>query len=105
MLWGDASPETTIERLSAFGIAEIVVKNGFNSALVSAGGQHEYIPVPQVIHPVDTTAAGDCFNAGYIAARIAGESPAHAVAAAHELAGQKIQHRGAIMPRTESAVH
>lgn len=105
LLWGDASPETTIERLSAFGIAEIVVKNGFNSALVAAGGQHEYIPVPQVIHPVDTTAAGDCFNAGYIAARIAGESPAHAVAAAHELAGQKIQHRGAIMPRTESAVH
>ena len=28
MLWGDPSPEATVERLQAFGIGEIVVKNG-----------------------------------------------------------------------------
>ena len=28
MLWGDANPEATVERLQAFGIGEIVVKNG-----------------------------------------------------------------------------
>ena len=32
VLWGDPSPEATVERLQAFGIAEIVVKNGPNSA-------------------------------------------------------------------------
>src|SRR5262249_37947850 len=31
VLWGDPSPEATVERLQAFGIAEIVVKNGPNS--------------------------------------------------------------------------
>ena len=36
VLWGDPSPEATIERLQAFGVAEIVVKNGPNSALVAS---------------------------------------------------------------------
>ena len=38
VLWGDPSPEATVERLQAFGIGEIVVKNGPNSALVASGG-------------------------------------------------------------------
>ena len=37
LLWGDPSPDATIERLQAFGIAEIAIKNGPNSALVAVG--------------------------------------------------------------------
>ena len=73
VLWGDPSPEATVERMQAFGIAEIVVKNGPNGALVATGGQGEFIPVPEVVVPVDTTAAGDSFNAGYLAARLTGK--------------------------------
>jgi 2-dehydro-3-deoxygluconokinase len=105
VLWGDASPEATVERLQAFGIAEIAVKNGPNSALVAAGGRTEFIPVPEVVVPVDTTAAGDSFNAGYIAARLSGAAPAASAAAAHRLAAEKIRHRGAIMPRTQAMMH
>ena len=105
VLWGDPSPEATVTRLQAFGIGEIVVKNGPNSALVSAGGRQEHVPPPEVVVPVDTTAAGDSFNAGYMAARLSGENPAAAAAAAHRLAGEKIRHRGAIMPRAAAAVH
>jgi 2-dehydro-3-deoxygluconokinase len=105
VLWGDPSPEATVERLQAFGIAEIVVKNGPNSALVASGGRSEFIPVPEVVVPVDTTAAGDSFNAAYIAARMSGQGPADAAAAAHRLAAQVIRHRGALMPRAAAAVH
>jgi 2-dehydro-3-deoxygluconokinase len=105
VLWGDPSPEATIERLQAFGIGEIVVKNGPQSALVSAGGRQEFVPVPEVVEPVDTTAAGDSFNAGYIAARLSGDNPAVAAAAGHRLAAEKVRHRGAIMPRDAAAVH
>ncbi len=105
LLWGDASPEATMQRLHAFGIAEIVVKNGPNSALVAAAGQQEFVPVPAVVMPVDTTAAGDSFNAGYMAARLAGDNPGAAAAAAHRLAAEVIQHRGAIMPRAALAMH
>jgi 2-dehydro-3-deoxygluconokinase len=105
VLWGDPSPEATVSRLQAFGIGEIAVKNGPNSALVYAGGKQEFIPVPEVVVPVDTTAAGDSFNAGYIAARLAGDNPAVAANAAHKLAAQKLRHRGAIMPRAAVAMH
>ncbi len=104
-LWSDASPEATVERLQAFGIAEIVVKNAANPALVAAEGKREFVPVPEELTPVDTTAAGDSFSASYIAARLAGQSPVDAVAAAHRLASEKIKHRGAIMPRAQGAVH
>lgn len=105
LLWGDPSPDATIERLQAFGIAEIAIKNGPNSALVAAGGHKEFVPVPDVVVPVDTTAAGDSFNAGYMAARLADENPGDAAIAGHRLASEVIRHRGAIMPRTASAVH
>jgi 2-dehydro-3-deoxygluconokinase len=105
VLWGDPSPEATVARMQAFGIGEIVVKNGPNSALVCCDGQSEFIPVPEVIVPVDTTAAGDSFNAAYLGARLVGKKPATAAAAAHRLAGQVIRHRGAIMPRAQEAMH
>jgi len=105
VLWGDPSPEATVERLQAFGIGEIAVKNGPNSALLAVGAQREFIPVPEVVTPVDPTAAGDGFNAAYLAARLSGAAPHEAVAAAHRLAGQVIRHRGALMPRAAAAIH
>ncbi len=105
VLWGDPSPEATVARLQAFGIGEIVVKNGPNSALVATAGAQEFIPVPEVFIPVDTTAAGDGFNAGYLAARLIGDTPAQAAGAAHRLAGNIIRHPGALVPRAEIAMH
>jgi 2-dehydro-3-deoxygluconokinase len=105
VLWGDPSPEATVERLHAFGVNEIVVKNGPNSALVANGSERELVPVPETIVPVDPSAAGDGFNAGYLAARLSGRSAIDSATAAHKLAGQVIRHRGAIVPRSGAAVH
>ena len=105
VLWGDPSPEATIERLQAFGVQEIVVKNGPNSALVASAAMRDAVPVPEVVVPVDPAAAGDGFNAGYLAARLAGRGPVEAVVAAHRLAGDVIRHRGSIMPRAGAAMH
>ena len=57
------------------------------------------VPVPRVVTPVDTTAAGDSFNAGYLAGRFAGLDPAAAALRGHRLAAAVIGHRGAVVPR------
>jgi 2-dehydro-3-deoxygluconokinase len=104
-LWGDANPEATVARLQAFGIGEIAVKNGQEKALVADKSGREFVPVTEVVEPIDTTAAGDSFNAAYLAARLKGEGPVAAAQAAHGLAAQVIRHRGAIMPRAAGAMH
>jgi 2-dehydro-3-deoxygluconokinase len=105
VLWGDPSPESTVARLQAFGVGEIVVKNGPNSALLATSQGLEFVPVPQILVPVDPTAAGDGFNAGYLAARLSGSEPAQAAGAAHRLAGDIINHAGALLPRSAAAMH
>ncbi|MFC6587820.1 PfkB family carbohydrate kinase [Sulfitobacter pacificus] len=47
---------------------------------------------------VDTTAAGDSFNGGYLGALMTGKSQSEALMAGHRLAAKVVQHRGAIMP-------
>jgi 2-dehydro-3-deoxygluconokinase len=51
---------------------------------------------------VDTTGAGDAFDAGYLHARIAGLDPVAAAREGNDLAAVVLGHRGAIAP--ESAV-
>ena len=41
------------------------------------GGRHEHAPMPGP--DVDPVGAGDAFNAGYVAARLAGRGPAEAL--------------------------
>jgi 2-dehydro-3-deoxygluconokinase len=98
-LWGDDSPAATAQRLSALGVAETVVKLGPDGALIAMGATSELVSTPRAIEPVDTTGAGDSFDAAYLAARLKGVEPAPAARIGHELSAVVIQHRGAIIPR------
>jgi 2-dehydro-3-deoxygluconokinase len=98
-LFGDESLDQCIERYRAGGVGEIVIKRGARGCVVAANGDCSEIPSPKVVEPVDTTAAGDSFNAGYLAARINGASPREAALAGHRLAGAVIMLPGAVIPR------
>jgi 2-dehydro-3-deoxygluconokinase len=96
---GDEDVRATVRRLRGLGIGEIVVKQGAEGCVVvDADGEHALSATPQGA-VVDTTAAGDSFNAAYLAARLAGQSELQAAASGHRLAGTVICHPGAIIPR------
>jgi 2-dehydro-3-deoxygluconokinase len=56
----------------------------------------QYEPVTEVL---DTTAAGDSFNGGYLGALLAGKGQAAALQAGHAMAARVVQFRGAIIPK------
>ncbi|MDI6026232.1 sugar kinase [Corticibacterium sp. UT-5YL-CI-8] len=98
MLHGDADPATTMARLKAAGVGEIVVKDGEKPALVLSDGQTRDVPAVFVERPVDTTGAGDSFNGGYLAARVLGLAPEEAAKRGHKVAASVVQVRGALAP-------
>lgn len=100
MLHEDSSPEETLARLQQLGIREIIVKDGAKGCFISESDNTEFVPATKVDAVVDTTSAGDSFNAGYLASRISGLDIERSALNAHRLAGQVIQHKGAIIPAT-----
>ena len=87
----------SIARYQGAGARAVVVKNGGASCLAwdAVSGTVEVAPqtVPAV---VDSTAAGDSFAAGYLAARASGALLRQAVEQACGLAAQVVQQRGAL---------
>jgi 2-dehydro-3-deoxygluconokinase len=65
----------------------------------SSIGEHVDQDYPPASKVVDSTAAGDSFNSGYLAALLTGATQSEALMAGHRLAAQVVQHRGAIVPR------
>jgi 2-dehydro-3-deoxygluconokinase len=96
-LWGDRTAEAAAAHWLALGAREVVVKLGAEGAWLSGAGVSEHVPAIRIVVR-DSTAAGDAFDAGYLAARLRSTSPRTAASFAHELAAIVVQHRGAIAP-------
>lgn len=95
--FGDASPQDTIARYLGKGAAQVIVKAG-GAPVHFGGAQGEGIVSDlQRQVPVDTTAAGDSFNAGYLAARLDGAGIADAIRSAHSVSLAVIGQRGALV--------
>ncbi len=100
-LWGDVTIEDTQARLAGDGVEEIIIKAGSTGCYYQHTGQFsqpQHIPADLVEHVVDTTSAGDSFNAGFLAGYLQGKSPETCCQMGHRLAGTVIQHKGAIIP-------
>ena len=98
-LFGGSKPNDIVERLQSIGVQEIIIKDGDEGCLLFSAGEKLQVPALQV-DVVDTTAAGDSFNAAYLVSRSQGLNTLSAVKNGHALAGAVIGHRGAIVPES-----
>lgn len=98
--FGSADPAQAMQRLMAMGDAEIVLTTGGDSVLrrAATGAPVETFALPAPVAAVDTTGAGDSFNAAYLVARDAGQPVEAAVAASARLAARVVAYPGAIIP-------
>ena len=100
-LYGHDSLSQVQQHVAALGVSEMIIKNGEHGIQLFSGGQQIFVAVHKVTEVVDTTAAGDAFNGGYLAARFAGQSEQSSAEFAAKIAAYVIGHRGAIVNKDE----
>ncbi len=96
LLSGEAEAAQVAAHWQRLGCDETVVKLGEQGCRLGDG---TIVPPPRVLQPVDTSGAGDAFNAGYLGARVSGVPPLDAARAGHALAGWTVMRPGAIPDR------
>jgi len=96
-LWQDKTLEQCQQRLEQYNIKELILKDGANGCRYIHQGQSSHFPTQKVANVIDTTAAGDSFNGGFLAYWLRGYPIATCAEAGNQLAGQVIGQVGAIV--------
>ncbi len=93
LLSGQSNADEVAAHWTRCGADEVIVKLGAQGCRLPDG---TLLPPPERLSPVDTSGAGDAFNAGYLDARMKGTLPRAAALRGHRLAGWTVMRRGAI---------
>ncbi|EDQ34245.1 Sugar kinase, ribokinase family [Hoeflea phototrophica DFL-43] len=97
LAFGDKTLEATAQRYADAGVPLVVVKNGAGPMIALDKGKIEHFTPAPVSEIVDTTAAGDSFNAGFLASYLDSKDLPRALAAGAELAAKVITRHGALV--------
>jgi 2-dehydro-3-deoxygluconokinase len=97
-MFGDTTIADCANRIVDYGVKEVVVKDGANASCSLVDGNLFDVKPQQVSNVIDTTAAGDSFNAGYLVGRMRKFDPRAAAKLGHQVASRVISHHGALVP-------
>ena len=96
--FNDADPEATLKRYQKAGASTVIVKNGADPVCYSQNAQQGRVAVTPLSKVVDTTAAGDSFNAEIISGLVNDTPIAQSIERACKLAASVVQGKGALVP-------
>lgn len=96
-VFGDRDTKDTAKRYSGRGVPIVVVKNGPGEMLALDRGTIRTFKPEPVTSVVDTTAAGDSFNAAFLASYLRSGDLPPALASGANLAARVIGQRGALV--------
>ena len=91
-------PTATLERYARHGVERIVVKNGEHSVVYQDGNIRGEVPAKPETSAIDTTAAGDSFNAGVLLSVLEKSDFRAGISLGCQLASYVIQAKGALVP-------
>lgn len=94
-LLGLTDPAAIIEHCWGLGVPTVAVKVGMEGCVVGSEGRITAVPAYRVEAVVDTTGAGDAFDAGFLHGLARGRDPVAAARVGTVLAGLKCRGRGA----------
>lgn len=77
-LTGETDPEHMLLKFREAGLPGVALKLGANGSRLLIG-ESFYGAAPREVVPIDTTGAGDCFDAGFLHAWLRGEGPQRCV--------------------------
>lgn len=103
VLFNLSEPAQIAAHWHRLGAKEVAVKLGKEGCLLSHAGKQHCIPAMAGVQPLDTSGAGDAFNAGYLQARMRGQNQTDAAYRGHSLAAWVITCNGALPPRSARA--
>ncbi|OGO33901.1 MAG: hypothetical protein A2Z16_07385 [Chloroflexi bacterium RBG_16_54_18] len=92
-LTGEKDIDKALDRLAEL-TPIVVIKLGSGGALALSGGKRIYSPAITVARVVDTTGAGDCFDAGYLYAVLKGFGTGECLRIANICGGLSVQAAG-----------
>lgn len=102
-IFGSCSHDSLVDRLHHYGIHTVIVKLGADGCLLSKPNDiKQYIKTEPIKRVIDTTSAGDSFNAGFIYSLMSQKSLVEACEFGNYVAGIVIQHPGALIDKAIS---
>jgi len=102
-IFGDPDEPQLLNRFHGYGVQQGALKRGELGPVTLSATDNPPKPIefPSLETIVDTTAAGDSFNAGYLSALFSGSSQEDALLAGHACSLRVIANAGAIIPKDE----
>ncbi|MFK7994519.1 MAG: sugar kinase [Granulosicoccus sp.] len=94
----DKSEDAVIARFLKRDWKACAIKRGVRGPISPSLGEEAHPVFKSADHVVDTTAAGDSFNGGYLAAFLTGKPEKACLSAGHDCASRVVGFRGAIVP-------